>query len=301
MSQFVWPAVNDECDEFWKDVFETAVLPHLNAYELWIVKQTCSAMRAKVERHLTLHPALDLILRPFFPNAASAFVQVLRQTKAYVSGSAALAYFTRNVNHDRVGDLDIYVVVAAADFIATFLRKQGYHFVPYQWQSHFEEFRSDERLRPYLGEHILDVLNFNNGDETVQLIVVKSSPLAAVLDHHSTVVTVFMDGYHAACLYPELTFKLKVNVAGCGTKTRELSARKKYEDRGWRCISRHDELNGLREMYLWEIRTMGDKACWIETVGEDHGFIPASQSWSAMPSHGIHVKLHYNVFRRDRM
>ncbi|KAF9048084.1 hypothetical protein BDZ89DRAFT_941586, partial [Hymenopellis radicata] len=167
-----------------------------------------------VEHYIRLHPALDLVLRPFFHNAVPGFMQALRLTGAYVSGSVALAYFTRNISRDQVGDLDIYVTPFGMSVLIHFFHSQGYHFEPLPWQTahsvDVDPIEVDYNLyRPYLGTAIMAVFNFVNADdERVQLIVVDTCPAAAVLGHHSMVVINYFDGSFAVSCYPILTFKM---------------------------------------------------------------------------------------------
>ncbi|KAF9014647.1 hypothetical protein BDZ89DRAFT_1142137 [Hymenopellis radicata] len=236
----------------------------------------------------------------------------LRLTGAYVSGSVALAYFTRNISRDQVHDLDVYVTPWGITVFNVFLLSQGYHFQPLPWQT--PDTIDDELVdndgnpvRPYLGPAILEVFNYvhETDNESVQVIVVNSCPAAALITHHSTVVINYIDARFAVSCYPAFTFKMRINVPVNGQSINDVAGREKYAARGWPVISDPDDLSNLESLKLSRIRVVGDKACWVQQLVNDdaeENQRPLAQSWSAfLHESDSHVRLHCSIFRRDRM
>ncbi|KAL0056852.1 hypothetical protein AAF712_016535 [Marasmius tenuissimus] len=216
-----------------------------------------------------------------------------------ISGSTALSFFEREVYEN--ADLDVYVDLKYAIFIADFLERIGYIYEPYrtdfrhqrdkypdelddainQFSQELDELGREElNWNRYPWGGVVDVLHFRRGEREVQIILCEGSPLGVILGFHSTVVMNLISYSHAISLYPQSTFRDRVSLLN-SPSPREVGTRnytdaiKKYEKRGWKMInsgsgcnalSRHSDLN----MFL---RRVGDRHCWTIPLDPVNDFV----------------------------
>ncbi|KAK1227345.1 hypothetical protein PQX77_009667 [Marasmius sp. AFHP31] len=162
----------------------------------------------------------------------------------------ALQFFSRALYPG--SDLDIYVEHRYCDPVAVFLRSIGYKYEPTGSQnpslwkaimkatdnlrrgvdvSYDEEFQ-DQSERGFAG-----VFNMMRGEQKIQLITAKNSPMDIVLNFHSTVVMNVISYSRAYSLYPEATFQKSLSLIcyQCDGVKRTVPIQK-YIGRGWNMI-----------------------------------------------------------------
>lgn len=131
---------------------------------------------------------VERVLSPFFVDC-SGFRKIQSITGALVSGSAALQLFDRAVY--RNSDLDVYVDRDYVLDVVRFIREREH----YAFQPTIAQALTPEKIiqEPEVGLYsyesntgISNVLNFARGDQRVQLIVAKRSPLEVILGFHSS-------------------------------------------------------------------------------------------------------------------
>ncbi|KAF9005781.1 hypothetical protein BDZ89DRAFT_1049001 [Hymenopellis radicata] len=298
-----FPPLTEENDEFWTAIFPTHIISLLTLYDLHIFARCCHITNRMVNHQLAIRPSLPLVLERFFNrDATPMFLQMLHSTGSILSGSGALAYFSRAFHQIR--DLDIITTTEGAMPVAIFLQLWSYHLVPRTNQTlnslSTNNLRNPNHIRPYIKPSILDVFDFQNprGAE-VQIIVSMHSPIGTVLEFHSTVVENIIEASRAISLYPRLTCQLNVNVPTNGRRIHDHIARRKYEQRGWRLIQSRIEMLRV-PLELGKIRRVGDQHCWVQDFNNGLHTTHAAHTWAAWPIPRM-VKLHYSNFRHDDM
>lgn len=201
------------------------------------------------------------------------------RTGAVISGSFALQFFSRTTYPE--ADLDLYIHNDVMEEVGTWLLNRGYWFVRdpkadpdrtppvpetvnhrlmmlARYRNALREVeRNGQRMRTVYMPDCLGVLNFvtKRGEHRriVQVIVVYSTPLAAILRFHSSksvlddlytdihplsiaCVLNFITYDYAFCLYPEATIKHKVTLALKRITASVDSCLNKYAIRGFDCI-----------------------------------------------------------------
>ncbi|KAK1230340.1 hypothetical protein PQX77_006571 [Marasmius sp. AFHP31] len=234
------------------------------------------------------HRVERVLSRFFDPEDIRRFRILQYHVGFLVSGSTALSFFEREVYDN--SDLDVYVDLQYAIFIADFLERSGYIYQPYQTDFRHQRDKYPDELDDAINQFfqeldelgreelswnrypwggVVDVLRFRRGEREVQIILCEGSPLGVILGFHSTVVMNLISYSHAISLYPQSTFRDRVSLLN-SPSTEEVGTRnytdaiKKYQKRGWKMIdsgsgcnvlSRHSDLNMF-------VRRVGDRQCW---------------------------------------
>ncbi|PBK62671.1 hypothetical protein ARMSODRAFT_1024652 [Armillaria solidipes] len=216
-------------------------------------REACQSITSFRKRAYTLNK----YLLPYFTQEQITQFRALRKKLGVlISGSTAIQFFEREEYKD--SDLDLYVNYSQGYAVKTFLLKAGYHFRPRSTQEQTFEANAD-RVARMVHPQVFDF--YNAADKKIQLIASKYSPVDAILQFHSTCVMNFITHSHAYSLYARATFAERRSVPSRANGPREVKAREKYNDRGWKTIkvSRDDPAAEFHDI----LRRVGDKYCWV--------------------------------------
>ncbi|KAK0200318.1 hypothetical protein DFS33DRAFT_141992 [Desarmillaria ectypa] len=217
---------------------------------------------------------LNKYLLPYFTEEQSAeFRDLQEELGILISGSTAIQFFERDAGEYEASDLDLYVNHRQCYKVEAFLLQAGYHFRPRRSQQ--ESFEANASLvdrlmhfifftptSSYANPAIAGVFDFYNAaDKKIQLITSKYSPVDVILHFHSTCVMNFITYSHAYSLYAKATFGERRSVPSRANKARDVAARKKYHDRGWRTVGVAPDDPAVEFQNI--LRRVGDKYCWV--------------------------------------
>ncbi|KAI0765137.1 hypothetical protein C8Q74DRAFT_1286445 [Fomes fomentarius] len=201
---------------------------------------------------------IDKRLKRFFKDPC-AFRSLQARTAAIISGSFAVQFFDRSFYPD--SDVDIFVHPNRDMLdIGLFVSSQGYTYQPMKWQqARFQdevdcilsnmgaEPRDGGELEQMYGMPSLRaVFTFERAIirdnaaldiQKIQIVVSRTSPVASVLDFHSTCVMNIITYNAAYSLYPRATFLKREALEINKYNPRAVAALTKYSERGWRIMS----------------------------------------------------------------
>ncbi|KAI0646149.1 hypothetical protein C8Q79DRAFT_909306 [Trametes meyenii] len=215
-----------------------------------------------------------------FSNNPKAFRSLQKQTATIISGSFALQFFDRTYYDE--SDLDLYVHPDSSCLLLGhhLIESEGYLFVPYSWQleSYDNEARrlcdqmhlplsdiedSMEFEHAYKIRSVRTVYNFvrthnptPGGKRKIQLIVCRSSPMASLMDFHSTCVMNVITYNAAYSLYPFATFELNISLVLNDREPNAPAALRKYSRRGWKSIASDSSLVHYLEPRAFSLDTL---------------------------------------------
>ncbi|EJF59016.1 hypothetical protein DICSQDRAFT_89976 [Dichomitus squalens LYAD-421 SS1] len=194
-----------------------------------------------------------------------AFRSLMARTHMVISGSFALQLFDRTYYPD--SDLDLYVHPdRSIAEVGLWLEKEGYTYLPREWQRQVyrdeaERILANIDLPPEAVENddeagllynmrsVRAVYSFErsvapNEILKVQIVVSRLSPLASILDFHSTCVMNVITYNAAYSLYPHATFARReaLIIHEDFHSTNSENALAKYSSRGWRMLARRSPL-----------------------------------------------------------
>ena len=238
-----------------------------------------------------------------FVTDPGAFRSLMARTHMVISGSFALQFFDRTFYPE--SDLDIYVHPdGSIGEVGLYLIKDGYEYTRQSWQlEHYEQevqriladmdpdlddLEDDDELGfLYDLQSVRAVYTFKRGNgcdaKKVQIIVSRVSPLASILDFHSSahlswdvssgcsffIVACVMNiiTYNAAySLYPYATFERRDTIV-LNARSRAQEALTKYASRGWRILAKSSPLNSYlhssRRNFLYSPWFFVDKPRWV--------------------------------------
>ncbi|KAL0575574.1 hypothetical protein V5O48_006390 [Marasmius crinis-equi] len=267
--------------------------------------QSCKAAYQQVQSYW--RRALDIyrFLSPFFSREETRQFRILQAlTGTLISGSSALQFLNRTPLYPG-SDLDIYVEHRYCKPIALYLQDIGYEYKPQEFQpptleaairmgsnnmddddvggGQYATWNDDSAERGFAG-----VYNMIRGEQKIQLITAKRSPMDIILRFHSTVVMNVISYAYAYSLYPKATFQKSYGliIDHCDGAERIFSLQK-YIKRGWRMIDcEGDEWgspeenstqfkstglnvgNPLGILRTSQIRHLGDPYCWTYRLPE---------------------------------
>ncbi|KAI0674150.1 hypothetical protein C8Q78DRAFT_966847 [Trametes maxima] len=245
----------------------------------------------------------------------NTFRSLQKQTAAIISGSFALQFFDRTYYEE--SDLDLYVHPDSSCILLGqhLIESEGYLFIPYSWQleDYDDEVRrlydrmhlpisdiedSKELEHAYKLRSVRTVYNFvrardpiSYGKRKVQLIVCRSSPMASLMDFHSTCVMNVITYNAGFSLYPFATFELKVSLVLNDRETNAPAALRKYTKRGWKNIASDSALVQYLERRAFNLdmpRWVCDGYSWTiplptDGLSEPHPEKPLSPKTIALP------------------
>lgn len=161
--------------ELWTNIFDS-----LPAVDVVHIGQTCNDLHLLTESYWssTLNPSRVLV--PFFPQneVALAFLELMRQCDALISGSIAQQLFARTCYTE--SDLDVYVHTKQSPLMNSQLKTFGY-------LKKDSEINSTDEYFPL--HEVIDSIESYASQKTekiIQIISTKKSPLEAVLSFHSS-------------------------------------------------------------------------------------------------------------------
>ncbi|KZP15442.1 hypothetical protein FIBSPDRAFT_81985 [Athelia psychrophila] len=251
------------------DITDT-ILATSGLLEIFSFRRTCRLGRRAVDSYNSRAFNVNRNLLRFFDDPES-FRALQEQTDTLISGSFALALLDRTIYPE--SDLDLYTQPGFAPTVAEWLYEAGYRLVrrntdgdPDQGAAapihgadlNWRELVVDNwhGLRPPYGsvpaeedtipgKHPYDELSRNihnvytwkkrtNGRiQKVEIISCNKSPLATILQYHSTVVQNFISHSATYSLYPQATFVHRLGAPLEPRNNHHESALEKYRARGW--------------------------------------------------------------------
>ncbi|KAK0451283.1 uncharacterized protein EV420DRAFT_1560053 [Desarmillaria tabescens] len=217
---------------------------------------------------------LNKYLLPYFTeDQIASFRALQKELGILISGSTAIQFFEHDAGEYEDSDLDLYVNHSRCYEVEAFLRKAGYRFRPRKSQQETFEANAGlvdwlmnfiffEPTSSYANPAIAGVFDFYNAaDKKVQLITAKYAPVDVILHFHSTCVMNFITHSHACSLYARATFGERRSVPSRANKARDVEARKKYHDRGWKTVGVAPDDPAIEFHDI--LRRVGDKHCWV--------------------------------------
>lgn len=171
---------------FRNDIFPDMLLPNLSLNELRELSLCNTTTMDIVTKFLERQPSLRFVLEPYFSKESiHVFTDILYNATAFVSGSAALSFFTRR--HYPNSDLDIFVPLERCSTIAIFLNDQGYYYEKRPPARRDASNWWDNHQGPNYPLSIGHVMDFVDKDrKKVQVIVIIGSLFEVVLGFHSS-------------------------------------------------------------------------------------------------------------------
>ncbi|KAI0743235.1 hypothetical protein BC629DRAFT_1299292 [Irpex lacteus] len=242
--------------------------------------KTCKTAHSVVHEYLSGAYNINKHLRPYFDEPLE-FRSLQARTATLISGSNALQFFTK-VYYD-YSDLDLYVPSRHRQEVGRWLLDRGYTYEPHSSQN--PDFEVEVAIPrdhaewiagPYNTQGISAVFTFTKPSASVtqlkrkqvQLIVATTSPMAAVLAFHSTVVQNVISWDRAYSMYPRvtLTFQTAFIVNRDRSGGRYNKIKNKYIDRGFEFYGDlKQEPGGVAyddPAFTGLPRQLGDGHCW---------------------------------------
>ena len=109
------------------DIIPEFVLPELSLRELQLLSYCNRTTSTIVKHYLRNHSSLRFILAPYLkPHEFAEFLYVMRTSMAIISGSTALAFFTRQ-HYDYAG-LDIFVDIGRFEVLLDYILSVDYEY-----------------------------------------------------------------------------------------------------------------------------------------------------------------------------
>ncbi|KAJ8081044.1 hypothetical protein PM082_017884 [Marasmius tenuissimus] len=275
------------------DTASNSIFSCLDPPDIISYSRTCREAYLQVQMYWTRALCIYRLLSRFFSeDEARQFRAVQALTGTLISGSMALQFFNRTLYPG--SDLDIYVEHRYCEPVAVFLRSIGYKYEPNStqnsslWKAIMKatdnlrrgvDVTYDEEMQDVSERGFAGVFNMMRGEQKIQLITAKNSPMDIVLNFHSTVVMNVISYSHAYSLYPEATFEKSLSLIcyQCDGMKRTVPIQK-YIGRGWTMIDydaieyvpSDDALESAGALAVnhniifrkRQMRHLGDSYCW---------------------------------------
>ncbi|KAF8320641.1 hypothetical protein F5887DRAFT_1148771 [Amanita rubescens] len=238
--------------ELWSNIFDL-----LSAVDVVHLAQTCRELQSCAERYWHSNLMPSRVLMPFFATneRVQAFLNIMARCNAIISGSTALQLFERCYYPD--SDLDVYLNSSNYTMMHTEMGK--FEYVQKETKELEKYFPLDGRI-----EAVISYTSFRS-KKTIQLIVTRKLPIEAVLHFHSTCVMNVITPTCAFALYPRTTFAEKITVVCGSPNSHDMSALKKYRERGYNAL--HPLMTNPHENLGMECRAknrqIGDSFTWV--------------------------------------
>ncbi|KAF3228450.1 hypothetical protein TWF106_007483 [Orbilia oligospora] len=261
------------------------ILNHLEIPDILRLFSTCKTIHSITYCIFNI----DTHLRPFFKDPL-VFRQAMADNNLIVSGSTALKFFTTERWVSK--DLDVYTNSRAAlKQTADVVKREGYRFVPFSWQSKSleasivntrtttlkKEMEQNAELQDrkvirkasnytYDGAQIQDVFRFSKEPENIHIdiILTQGPALLSILEgYYSTYIMNFFTYNRAYNLFPYHTilkregFKTLTEVS----QKRE-EAMQKYQKRGYKIVEYGNYHSCKMQCPLRPHRRVGDMFTW---------------------------------------
>jgi hypothetical protein len=275
--------------------------------------RVCHSAHDAVSSYLRRAFKLERLLNRYLSDKEILELRCLQfRTGAIISGSTALQFLDRSFYPN--SDLDIYVQQDYKQEIASWLGIIGYKMLPTKGstktnlQHTMDEMAqlSDVPIVPpsstiYPGSFA--ILEFSRGfsENKVQLMITEGSPVASVLNFHSSMFKLFDPFYSltpalacvmnfityekAYALYPRATFaarkSLVTSVFSRPSHAHQLSterALEKYKARGWQIHRRmtKEMITEDSANFSTGLRRVGDSKCWTMSILPKLDFLPST-------------------------
>ncbi|KAI0635011.1 hypothetical protein C8Q77DRAFT_1156368 [Trametes polyzona] len=240
---------------------------------------------------------VDKRLSRFFSDPL-AFRTLQARTATVISGSFALQFFDRTYYPD--SDLDLYAHPDRGFIeVGLYLQSEGYVYEPYSWQlddfceeaerlcedikkplsriddeaefASLYDMSSMRAVYTFVRRRAADTLE-GSATRQVQIIVSRTSPMASLLDFHSTCVMNMITYNAAYALYPHATFVRGVTLAINDKAPNARDALVKYSHRGWRTIANPSPLTFSLEPRAFQLnapRWVSDEHSWAIPLSMD--------------------------------
>ncbi|KIM24572.1 hypothetical protein M408DRAFT_26867 [Serendipita vermifera MAFF 305830] len=283
---------------------------YLSVADMFSFRLVCSIVHRAVKKWLLSAYNIEKHFSHFFDDPMS-FRILQARTGAIVSGSNALQFFEGLYYPD--SDLDLYVPCRHAYDVAAWLRRNDYIFTVTDKQRASMQGKTLDTVleqisrrrisiyheRPPTGDDeygysaIEDVFNFvrkSNHSRKIQMIIVdpRSTPIAAVLHFHSTLVMNFIAWDRAYSLFPSATFihRSCLTFGDAAKEPRLPIIYHKYGERGFKISAEPFLTRDLAQLFKWGVRRIDDKWSWkikldteelIAAIGRLEGaYVPTS-------------------------
>ncbi|KAI0777561.1 hypothetical protein BD413DRAFT_609896 [Trametes elegans] len=282
-----WQAQVNPCTEaFHTHVIHDNIFSHCSPVAILRLSRVNRSFHRAVQDYSERAFNINKRLLRFFSNPL-AFRSLQARTATVISGSFALQFFDRSYYPG--SDLDVYCHPKSAAIldVGSFLLSEGYVYQPYAWQ--LPEFRTeventitsitslvpienldddaedvDELVQLYSVRSMRTVYCFtrapdptepHSSAQTVQIIVPRSSPMAVLLDFHSTCVMNVITFNAAFAFYPLATLEQRVSLTLNEADPRTPAALAKYAARGWRTLANPSPLIPYLEPRAFQVNT----------------------------------------------
>ncbi|KJA24234.1 hypothetical protein HYPSUDRAFT_136540, partial [Hypholoma sublateritium FD-334 SS-4] len=267
------------------ETIDDSLLDALSPGSLLRYSRTCKTAHSIVQDYMKRAFRVDRLLSRYFtPAEIIRFRELQHLTGALISGSTAVQFFDRDTYPD--SDLDVYVEHRFVRTLTNWLVKIGYKYTPLSDSADMATLNAAFAANPpeqeptphpgaisiFAGQDYFKsslVLNFEkrHPQRTIQLITSLICPLQCILDFHSTCVMNVIAHDKAYSFFPKATFEERRSLR-CyreGDGNRDAAAHK-YTLRGWSMINESSIRKQVQNVFLFDKRHVGDRACWTLRV-----------------------------------
>ncbi len=275
--------------------------------------QVCHSVHDAVSSYLRRAFKLERLLSRYLSDKEILELRRLQfSTGAIISGSTVLQFLDRSFYPD--SDLDIYVQQDYKREIALWLESIGYKMLPRKGSTNtnlqhaldeMDDLSNVPMIPPssnvYPGSFA--ILEFSRGysENKVQLMITEGSPVASVLNFHSSMFKLFDPFYlltpalacvmnfityeKAYSLYPGATFaarkSLVTSVISRPSRSHHLATERalgKYKARGWEVYRRitKEMITEDTANFSTGLRRVGDSKCWTMSIFPKLDFPPST-------------------------
>ncbi|THU97436.1 hypothetical protein K435DRAFT_965519 [Dendrothele bispora CBS 962.96] len=235
------------------------------------------------------------------------------QTGMLISGYAAVQFFDNTVCPG--SGLDVFVEIGRVEPVAKFLMEKGFVFEPDQDQlGGFEQESSMVKVLrtgnndvhqlpvpPNLNlwniqhpKNLAEIFNFVKDGKRIQISTCLKTPMAVILNFHSTCVMNIISHSHAYSFYPYETFEEGVEISIFAQwqleRDNHCATCEKYTGKGWRMISKPSAKAYFRpnSEFRNDARFVGDSGCWTIPLEPFH-----DQNEVVSSEHqALHISMH---------
>ncbi|KIM24573.1 hypothetical protein M408DRAFT_26868 [Serendipita vermifera MAFF 305830] len=295
---------------------------HLSVADMLSLRLVCSVVHGAVHGWLPSVYNVENHLAHFFDDPLS-FRILQARTGTIVSGSNALQFFERSYYPN--SDLDLYVPcrhtyhvakwLVTNDYNPVFTEKQRNILQGTTFASLLEQI-SRRRISRYHGQPLPgeaeyghsameDVFTFvhqSNPDLKVQMIVIdpRSTPIAAVLHFHSTLVMNFITWDRAYSLFPSATFLHRscLTFGDVDKEPRLHDIYHKYWARGFRIPAQPFLTTEIAKLFKWGVRTIDDRHSWVIKLNTQELLAAINQDDTAFTPPPTHQTAGFTLLNR---
>ncbi|TFK61793.1 hypothetical protein BDN72DRAFT_903786 [Pluteus cervinus] len=243
--------------------FSDSIFGCLSPVDLYHLQLTCFRLNAIIINFNSRAYHLEDVLSPFFEkDEYTDFREMQKSTNAFISGSTALQFFSREVFEGC--DLDLYVEKGQETALVDWLQSIHYKLVQLIGLTEEEMEQVEEPPSLFYSPYVIQFLKLIRGEKRIEVMVIDRSPLFAIFHFALTCVHNFITYEGAMSLYPYSTFHDRQalflpHVLG----ERDGVFCQKYERRGWEIC---DAPGMVHHMSSSVDRQVGDSYCWYQPI-----------------------------------